>query len=506
MVEMQSHTPMAPQASAKLSPPPAPQTSQLLATAPPSSLAMAIPQQQPASRTLQPLALDTYVSPVNQNGSFEFDRMIKTGYVQRRTQKTKTWRSIYLVLRPNILSIYKTDKEDKLRHKIFLSELTAVSLLRDPKHKRKHLFGLFSPSRNYYFQASSEKEAQEWVEAIRAESRIEEEEEEMFLSSPVVRRQSYGFASLFHTGGDTSSPYPPAHMNNHPDAVAEHERMLSSSPEPQVHPPPRLSTQQLQVQQPPTPKQQQQQQQQHPYSQPESLAWSGNEMGLSDYSDGDMQNRLPGMSSDSLTAHSPPSSMQPVHPINEPRRSQTDVRNASMSSNLGNLETDPDRVVWQGWLWLLRSKGGVRQWKDSWAVLRPRNLILYKDETEYAAQLIVPMSSIVDVVERDPLSRTKKHCLQVITEEKNYRFSAHDEETLVHCLGAFKSLLTKRRGLEMRAAAAAAAAAGPANPPPMTPVALPTAAVSSSLSGAPPFTPPSCITTLTAPTPVKIST
>ena len=49
---------------------------------------MAIPQP-PASRTLQPLALDTYVSPVNQNGSFEFDRMIKTGYVQRRTQKTK---------------------------------------------------------------------------------------------------------------------------------------------------------------------------------------------------------------------------------------------------------------------------------------------------------------------------------------------------------------------------------------------------------------------------------
>ena len=28
-------------------------------------------------------------SPVNQNGSFEFDRVLKAGYVQRRTQKTK---------------------------------------------------------------------------------------------------------------------------------------------------------------------------------------------------------------------------------------------------------------------------------------------------------------------------------------------------------------------------------------------------------------------------------
>ncbi|CAK7562521.1 MAG: hypothetical protein SEPTF4163_000369 [Sporothrix epigloea] len=461
---------------------------------------MAVPQS-PASRTLLPLVPDTYVSPVNQNGSFEFDRVIKSGYVQRRTQKTKTWRSIFLVLRPNILSIYKTDKEDKLRHKIFLSELTAVSLLRDPKHKREHLFGLFSPSRNYYFQASSAKDAQAWIEAIRAESRIEEEDEEMFLSSPVVRRQSYGIAGIFHTGGTNLSPYPPTHMNNHPHAVAEHERMLSSSPEAQAPPKRHLTAQpQRPQQQRQSQSQLQPQPQQHPYNHPESLAWSGNEMGLSDYSDNDMQHRLPGMSSESLTAHSPPSSMMPIHPINEAQRPQTKAPNTSQSSGLGHLETDPDRVVWQGWLWLLRSKGGVRQWKDSWAVLRPRNLILYKDETEYAAQLIVPMSSIVDVVERDPLSRTKKHCLQVITEEKNYRFSAHDEETLIHCLGAFKSLLTKRRNLELRAAAAAAA-----GPPPMTPLALPTAAVSSSPIAAPPLTPPTCITTITEPTPVKTS-
>lgn len=53
-----------------------------------SPQAMTIPQVA-GSRILQPLVLDTYVSPVNQNGSFEFDRVIKTGYVQRRTQKTK---------------------------------------------------------------------------------------------------------------------------------------------------------------------------------------------------------------------------------------------------------------------------------------------------------------------------------------------------------------------------------------------------------------------------------
>jgi hypothetical protein len=36
------------------------------------------------------LNLDTF-SPVNQNGSFEFDRVLKSGFVQKRTRKTKAW-------------------------------------------------------------------------------------------------------------------------------------------------------------------------------------------------------------------------------------------------------------------------------------------------------------------------------------------------------------------------------------------------------------------------------
>jgi hypothetical protein len=34
------------------------------------------------------LNLDAF-SPVNQNGSFEFDRVLKSGYVEKRTRKTK---------------------------------------------------------------------------------------------------------------------------------------------------------------------------------------------------------------------------------------------------------------------------------------------------------------------------------------------------------------------------------------------------------------------------------
>lgn len=56
---------------------------------PPSAIAMpSNVNGANGSRLRHQLGLVT-PSPVNQNGSFEFDRVLKAGYVQRRTQKTK---------------------------------------------------------------------------------------------------------------------------------------------------------------------------------------------------------------------------------------------------------------------------------------------------------------------------------------------------------------------------------------------------------------------------------
>lgn len=182
----------------------------------------------------------------------------------------------------------------------------------------------------------------------------------------------------------------------------------------------------------------------------ESSGLSGNELAShSDFSDNDVQ-RLQGASIESLAVQTPNESSSVPKPPAHPAMMNRSLSQASV------VEQDPDRVIWQGWLWLLRTKGGVRQWKDMWGVLRPRNLILYKDGSEYTAQWIVQLSNVVNVVDIDPLSKSKTNCLQVITEEKSYRFCAHDEESLLQCLGAFKSLLAKRRGLEARAAATVA--------------------------------------------------
>lgn len=328
--------------------------------------------------------------------------------------RLQTWKSVYLVLRPNTLAVYKTEKEDRLRHQVYLSDLTAIAFLKDPKNKRQNVFGLFSPSKNFHFEAASAKEADSWVALIRKGARIEEEEEEMFLASPKARRQM--------PGGLHAIP------SNQASASHDYDRTLSSSPEPigplanHFAPDSRRKSSNI-----------------------ESSGLSGNEL-ASDFSDNDIS-RLPGTSFESLAMQSP------VLEARQPGKGGNALGRSLSQMSGGLLEQDPDRIIWQGWLWFLRTKGGVKQWKHLWSVLRPRNLIMYKNESEYTAQHIISLSAIVNVVDIDPQSKRKANCLQIITEEKSYRMCAHDEEALVQCIGAFKSLLAKRRELEARQAA-----------------------------------------------------
>jgi hypothetical protein len=208
------------------------------------------------------------------------------------------------------------------------------------------------------------------------------------------------------------------------ERVAQEERLASSSPEP-GDPLPQL----------PKPKAGTTNQQRRPSH---TIEYSGNELGShSDISDVD-----PHPAQDVST--NPVSEKAPAARPADPGRSMLGNRNVSQMSVV-NMEQDAERVVWQGYLLYLRSKGGVRQWKDLWAVLRPKNLALYKDDGEYSPRLIIPLSSVINAVEIDPVSRTKTYCMQIITDEKSYRFCAHSEESLDKSLGAFKSLLAKRK-------------------------------------------------------------
>lgn len=280
-----------------------------------------------------------------------------------------------------------------MRHQINLSEITAVARQRDSKKKMDHVFGIFSPARNYHLGASTDREAQEWVDLIRAEARMDVEESDMVITSPTVGKQTYvGFDRSTRDNVISSS----SETDPRPSSVSiTQENMHSARRASQAH------------------------------------NYSGNERGsISDFDFSDT-----GFTASAASLSRKTSSQQ--------------KRNVSQQSNVGSTPDD-ERVVYHGWMYVLKSKGGVRQWKKAWVVLRPKCLAFYKDDQEYSASLIVPFTSIIDAVDIDSVSKSKRHCMQIISEEKNIKLCALDENSLAKCLGAFKSLLVKKRDAEQK--------------------------------------------------------
>ncbi|KAJ5817694.1 hypothetical protein N7447_007702 [Penicillium robsamsonii] len=350
-------------------------------------------------------------SPVNENGSFEFDRVLKTGKVSRRVKHKHvfraSWKAAYLVLRPNLLSVYKDEETTRLRVSISLSEVTAVAPVKSPRSGRRHVFGVFTPSTNYRFEALTERDAEDWINRIRAET-PGDEDEQAFLALTQKREPPTIHKQLVD---ETTDPSDFDHTG------------CASSPEPRHALSPRSKNAQR-----------------LPYIQD----YSGNEMtSFSEFSDGP----APAPNSRLRSMRSLNSLSVPAEDKQGPRPSTSILRDTNKQSELGILR-DPERVICQGYLQGLRIQGTVRQWKRLWVVLRPKSLAFYKDESEYAAIKIIPMSQVFDAAEVDPLSRSKTFCMQIIAEEKTYRLCAPEEESLARWLGSLKSILAARRRLD----------------------------------------------------------
>lgn len=394
-------------------------------------------QPRPIIQTIAPppsLTLDVR-SPVGVNGSYDFDKIVKAGPLLKRTRKTKTWKPIYLVLRPHIVSIYKDQDESKLRHQLNLCDVTAVARQKDPKRKEKHVFGLFSPSRNFHLEATSEREAQAWVEAIRREARMDMQEDEMFLASPGGANSAYrGFersidASISPMADDRTAA-------GYSSSEAEACGVSQSLPKRKHRASVAMS-----------------------HRKPSQADYSGAEHGsYSDFSDSAMGGPAARMSALSLahpdgrpstSSQAPPPATsiygQPSMGIRNPSQMSGIALGLEENNRQASRASDDERVMCHGWIYLLKSKSGVRQWKKVWMVLRPKALAVYKTDEEYTAMIVLPFPNIIDAVEIDAISKSKTSCMQVISEERNYRFCAFDEESLAKWLGAFKSLLARRK-------------------------------------------------------------
>lgn len=381
-----------------------------------------LPDRNPDSPDLQPVQPATPLrnghihlgtcSPVNENGSFVFDQVLKSGKVNRRLKHKHvsisafiprsqltflqafraSWKPGYLVLRPNLLSIYKDEEQTRLRLSVTLSDVTAVAPVRSPRSNRQHVFGIFSPSKNYRFQAASEKEVEDWIERIRSETRIDEEDEAFLaFTRSTVKDKLLMDDTSEHSDVDQIRRRAPRAIGPDPSASSPSKRYFYT---------PGYSTNDL--------------------------------TSFSEWSDGPV-------SPAQMGSISPVHDISPFMPIERPAHCRVEKRTDS------DLSRDPERVICHGYLQGLRIEGGVRQWRRLWVVLRPKSLAFYKDDQEYSAIKIVPMPQVIDAAEIDPLSRTKNFCFQIIAEEKSYRLCAPDEESFARWLGCLKSIIVVTR-------------------------------------------------------------
>lgn len=277
---------------------------------------------------------------------------------------------------------------------ITLSDISTVAHFKAPRSKRPNVFGIFSPSKNYRVQAPSQAEADSWVDHIRRECAVEHSDiaSERILKQRIpgndAEESAWEMSDHDGHGGDSTSFTP------HSATAARRSRLLEVS---------------------------------------------GNDItSCSDLSD------VPPQS----VPYRSPGYLGRFEHNTLPLGTQVDRqpslrRHTSHHSDRESRNTNPERVIFNGYLSCLKSKKGVRQWKRFWVVLRAEKLALYKNEQEYSAIKIIPLDQVIDAADVDPISRSKVFCFQLITEDATYRFCAPDEEALDHWLGSIKSVLTR---------------------------------------------------------------
>ncbi|KAF9088524.1 hypothetical protein BGX23_007288 [Mortierella sp. AD031] len=92
------------------------------------------------------------------------------------------------------------------------------------------------------------------------------------------------------------------------------------------------------------------------------------------------------------------------------------------------------KVIRSGYLLKLGNK--YKTWRKRWFVLRGDKLTYYKNTKEYQPHGIIPLSTIIDCLQTDPVSKSKQYCLRIVTAKRSFVCCAPDEDTLLQWLDA----------------------------------------------------------------------
>ncbi|TKY90179.1 hypothetical protein EX895_000177 [Sporisorium graminicola] len=89
---------------------------------------------------------------------------VKSGYLEKKGEKRKTWKKRWFVLRSSKLAYYKNEKEYQLLRFIDVGDIKTVASVE--LKKSVNTFGIVTPKRTFYVRASSRPEMESWIKVL----------------------------------------------------------------------------------------------------------------------------------------------------------------------------------------------------------------------------------------------------------------------------------------------------------------------------------------------------
>lgn len=106
------------------------------------------------------------VDLIRSKQELEQEKSIISGFLKKKGEQRRNWKSRYFVLRPTKLCYYKDEREYETLNLIPLSKIHSVSAIE--LKKRKFVFGIVTRERIFYLGASNQEEMDNWIDNIKA--------------------------------------------------------------------------------------------------------------------------------------------------------------------------------------------------------------------------------------------------------------------------------------------------------------------------------------------------
>ena len=338
---------------------------------------------------------------------------------------TKRWKKRHVVLRSTRLSYYKDQKEYQVLCLIHLEDITAIAEVK--LRRRQNVFGVVTRERSLFFQCDDKAELDSWLFMLRQTwTEVANRSTNQGRTTKLGNLQSQLSATL---PGALSLPIP--------HSIIGASGSTSTSPG-RFSPLSRFS---------PT-----------VYS---TVAHISMERNLQSAVSGPISLSMPTSISASQSPKtrlsvsiSPPGISQGILPNIYRRSEDTPVSTCSSSppqqnaySSDSDFETpeahaaalelellrlqvsQDDRTLNQGYLYKLGGLFNRQSWKKRWCTFRNGKLGFYKDDREYQLTKLIPLTSIIDIVEIGQNNK-RDFCFKIATATKELVLSSDsDEET-----------------------------------------------------------------------------